>query len=239
MIPLWDSMISLALGCTVFVLLMAGIFMPLETRQPVHDARRTARSLAVGVGLVFANFFAMDLVGSPLLARLAWIDAIEDLHRWVDGWPRVASIAAVFLGAELCAYAVHRVMHAVPALWRFHAMHHAPERIDWLDAWRQHPIDFVIHGVVVGLPAALLGADFGDFAGVILLRKTYTTFLHANLSWRLEWLEWLLVTPRFHRDHHHGETPGNYAGTFPVLDRVFGTRLPAARPAPGTSRSRR
>lgn len=226
MIPLWDSMLSLALGTAVFVVLMAGIFMPLESHAAFHDSRRTARSFAIGVGFVFANFFAMDLIGSPLLARLQWCDAVTHLHAWVDGWPRLASFAVIFIGAELCGYAIHRVMHAVPALWRFHELHHAPETIDWLDAWKQHPIDFVIHGIAVGIPAALLGGDFADVAGIILLRKTYTTFLHANLRWKLTWLEPWLVTPRFHRDHHHSDRPGNFAGTFSVVDRLFGTEIP-------------
>ena len=102
-----------------------------------------------------------------------------------------------------------------------------PARVTWLDAWRQHPIDFVIHGVVVGLPGALLGASLSELGAIVLLRKTYTTFLHANVSWRLVWLERLIATPAFHRVHHSHdprEYDRNFAGMFPALDTIFGTR---------------
>ncbi|MFT6618565.1 MAG: sterol desaturase/sphingolipid hydroxylase (fatty acid hydroxylase superfamily) [Limisphaerales bacterium] len=30
----------------------------------------------------------------------------------------------------------------------------------------------------------------------------WSTFSHANIGWRLKWLEKLFVTPRFHHWHH-------------------------------------
>ena len=50
-------------------------------------------------------------------------------------------------------------------------------------------------------------------------------FIHANLRWRLGWLESVIATPAFHRWHHtnDGDRDHNYASTLPIYDRLFGT----------------
>ena len=48
-----------------------------------------------------------------------------------------SAVAIVFVGA----YWGHRLSHTVPFLWRFHAVHHSIEQMDWLAAGRLHPLD--------------------------------------------------------------------------------------------------
>lgn len=218
-------MLALLLGTAVFLALMAGIFIPLEGWWPRRVASPSARTIAVCVGLLFVDVLVMEWIGGTILDAIAGFGAIT---AGADG----LRIAATLVLAEVAGYAVHRVMHRVPWLWRFHAVHHAPVHLDWLEAWRQHPVDFVIHGVVVGLPGALLGASLADFAAVVLLRKTYTTFLHANLRWRLRGLERYVATPDYHALHHShalADRDRNFAGMLPVLDRLFGTHAPLSR----------
>lgn len=218
-------MLALLLGTAVFLALMAGIFIPLEGWWPRHAAPMPARAIALCVGLLFIDVLAMEAIGGALLDGLA---SLRPATRELAG----LRVAATLLLAELAGYAVHRLMHRVPWLWRFHAVHHAPVHLHWLAAWRQHPVDFVLHGVVVGLPGVLLGASLADFAAVVLLRKTYTTFLHANLRWHLPALERWIATPDYH-DRHHSHAPElrdrNFAGMLPVLDRLFGTHAAAPR----------
>jgi sterol desaturase/sphingolipid hydroxylase (fatty acid hydroxylase superfamily) len=61
----------------------------------------------------------------------------------------------------------------------------------------------------------------------------YSTFVHANLSWRFPIVEKLLVTPRFHHWHHGIEQEAvdvNFAIHFPLYDQIFGTyHLPKDR----------
>ena len=75
----------------------------------------------------------------------------------------------------------------------------------------------------------LLGASLADRAAVMLLRKTSTTFLHANLAWHLRGPERFVATPDYHA-LHHSDAPQhrgrNFAGMLPVLDRLFGTHAP-------------
>ena len=106
---------------------------------------------------------------------------------------------------------------------RFHRLHHQATELSWLDAWRQHPVDFVLHGIAVGVPGALLGASLSDLASVVVLRKAFTTFLHANLAVSFGLV---LASPKFHGVHHSPDardSDRNFAGTFPLWDVLFGT----------------
>ena len=218
-------MLPLLLGTTIFLALMAGLFVPLESWAPRRTLVVPPRTIALCVGLLFLNVLAMEYLGGAVL------DALATLRPEATG-AHGLRIAATLVLAELAGYFIHRCMHRVPALWRFHAVHHAPVHLHWLAAWHQHPVDFVIHGIVVGLPGVLLGASLADFAAVVLLRKTYTTFLHANLGWRMRGVERWVATPDYHALHHshlaqHHDR--NFAGMLPVLDRLFGTHAPLPR----------
>ena len=51
-------------------------------------------------------------------------------------------------------------------------------------------------------------------------------WMHMNTTWRSSWLEWVVVTPRYHHVHH-GTTPDcyrrNFGVVFSIWDRLFGT----------------
>jgi sterol desaturase/sphingolipid hydroxylase (fatty acid hydroxylase superfamily) len=51
-------------------------------------------------------------------------------------------------------------------------------------------------------------------------------WMHMNVTWRSNWLEWIMVTPRFHHIHHSDNMAyanANFGVTFSVWDRLFGT----------------
>jgi sterol desaturase/sphingolipid hydroxylase (fatty acid hydroxylase superfamily) len=167
--------------------------------------------------LFIANTMLMQVLGAPVL------EALAALREPAQGVGRALLVVVL---ADVAGYWIHRLMHRVPWLWRFHAVHHAPTHLAWYQTWRQHPVDFVLHGVVVGVPGALLGVSLSELSSVVLLRKALTVFLHANVRWRFGALEQLIATPAFHHLHHGAgddELDCNFAGTFPWVDRLFGT----------------
>jgi len=53
-----------------------------------------------------------------------------------------------------------------------------------------------------------------------------SAFVHANLNWSLGPFKYVIASPVFHRWHHTALDRGgskNFAGTFPILDVLFGT----------------
>lgn len=214
------TVLATLLGCVVFLAVMAGLFVPLEYFFPKHTKRRSNASIALAAVLFVANTFLMQWLGVPVLQTIRSFasPALEQ--------PSLITVALVFIASDLFGYWTHRLMHRVPFFWRFHRLHHEATDTTWIDAWRQHPVDFVLHGIAVGVPGALLGASLSDIASVVVLRKAFTTFLHANLSVGFGPLRWVVASPEFHH-HHHSADPRdfdtNFAGTFPVWDVVFGT----------------
>ena len=70
--------------------------------------------------------------------RLAWLcPPGRSPMRWV-------SFVAAFLLLDFLHYAVHRCQHAVPFLWRFHALHHSDPDVDVTTSVRHHPIEYLI-----------------------------------------------------------------------------------------------
>jgi len=219
-------MLETAAGALVFLAISAGLLGPLERFFPHAGVRRSAGASALCAALFVLNTMLMRAVGDPVLG---WLESL----RAPAGPPSPWRIAAALVLADGCGYAAHRALHRVPWLWRFHRIHHEATELRWLDAWRQHPVDFVVQGLAVGLPGALLGASLTDLVSVVLLRKLWTSFLHADIRARFGALEWVVATPAFHRVHHSADPAQydrNFAGTFPFWDALFGTaRLTPAR----------
>jgi sterol desaturase/sphingolipid hydroxylase (fatty acid hydroxylase superfamily) len=70
--------------------------------------------------------------------------------------------------------------------------------------------------------------DLPAWAGILAsceaLARNY--WMHLNVTWPSRWLEWLIVTPRYHHIHHsddpaHFDT--NFGSLFSFWDRLFGT----------------
>jgi sterol desaturase/sphingolipid hydroxylase (fatty acid hydroxylase superfamily) len=139
---------------------------------------------------------------------------------------------------ELGGYAHHRLAHRVGWLWRLHEVHHSSRAMDWLAAFRQHPLELLTLTLAQNVPLVLLGVPLGAHATVVALLKVNTVFVHANV--RVPHGPWshVLVTPRFHHRHHQRGGPvRNYASLFPFIDRLFGTYSDETATAFGVARA--
>ncbi|NJO19724.1 MAG: sterol desaturase family protein [Spirulinaceae cyanobacterium RM2_2_10] len=138
------------------------------------------------------------------------------------------------LFAELGYYWAHWLLHHVPWLWRFHAVHHSSEQLDWLSTVRVHPVDQVFTKTFQLVPIFLLGFSVETLGLYALFSSAIAFFIHANLRWRFGWFNWLLVTPEFHHWHHADEAQAhnkNLAAQCSLVDRLFGSfYLPRRRP---------
>ncbi len=73
----------------------------------------------------------------------AWLTP-GSLQDGVRALPLWLGVVLAIVVADFGFYIAHRLMHASPRLWRFHAVHHSSERLDWLASYRVHPVDQVI-----------------------------------------------------------------------------------------------
>ncbi len=134
---------------------------------------------------------------------------------------------------DVLIYWAHRLSHEVPLLWRFHALHHSIEHMDWISAFRNHPIDgFILGPPVVFLLAA--GFPLETTGALAVLQAVIGIFVHANVRWRLKPIQ-RLITPEFHHWHHANDAEAiisNYSGLSAGLGSDLGNLVHASRPAP-------
>lgn len=226
-----------------WLVLLIAIFAPLERLF----AQRPSKFLRPQIGNDLAYYFLSSLVPGALMsvplavvAKLAQKLLPAGFHDSVRGLPLWLGISAGLIIADIGSYWGHRLSHEIRFLWRFHAIHHSAEHIDFLVNGRAHPIDMVVTRMSGLVPLYILGLGSAGLAGsmlpiVITLIGTFLGFfLHANVRWRFGPLEWLVATPAFHHWHHSraDHIDHNYAATFPWVDRMFGTfYLPGHFPA--------
>jgi sterol desaturase/sphingolipid hydroxylase (fatty acid hydroxylase superfamily) len=220
---------------------LAAIFVPLERLFALHPARIWRKGIGADLGFYFLTGMVAALLLSFPLGLAAWA-----LHRMVpasvqsalNGASFWARAFAAFVVGEIGYYWGHRLMHTVPFLWRFHAIHHSAEHIDFLVNSRTHPVDLVFGRLCAFAPIYTLGLAQLESTGgalipalVSLTGTAWSFFIHTNVWWRFGPLEWVISTPRFHHWHHALEPANrNYASMLPILDRIFGTcHLPEAQ----------
>jgi sterol desaturase/sphingolipid hydroxylase (fatty acid hydroxylase superfamily) len=206
------------------------LFIPLERIFPRKAEQEIFRSewredifyylvssLMVQV-LTFLTFF-------PAKTILAFAP-MDGLRSWVAALPFVVQFVAIMFLTDLVQYWVHRAFHKLPWLWRFHAVHHSAKSMDWMAGARMHFLEiFALRSLTV-IPMYVLGFTDTAMHAYIFLVYVYSTFVHANLGWRLRLFEKIFVTPRFHHWHHGIEQSAidvNFSVHFPFLDRLFGT----------------
>ena len=120
----------------------------------------------------------------------------------------------------------------MPFLWRFHAVHHSSEHLDWLAAHREHPLDTIYTVGLINLPPLLLGFPLETLAGLVAFRGIWAIYIHSNVKLPLGPLRMLIGAPELHHWHHdRDKDAGNYANISPLMDILFGTyRHPGYEP---------
>ncbi len=212
------------------VLVLALLFVPLERafgrlrEQPIFRPqwRTDLVHFAMSHLLVQATVL---LTLAPATLLFAW--AVRPaLQRAMQAQPLVVQFVEIVVVADLAEYVVHRAFHRVPWLWRFHAIHHSAQAMDWLAGSRLHLLDIVVTRGLSFVPLYLLGFSPPALYAYLVFVSFHAVFIHANVRFRFRPIEWLVVTPRFHHWHHAAAPEAvdrNFAVHLPVIDRLFGT----------------
>lgn len=206
------------------------VFAPLEHFFAMHAEKKILRP-AVRLDLFYALFSSLITKGGLVLvivgtSYLAALLLPPSLRAAVGGLPLWFQVVLAVLLSDLGFYAVHWTFHKVPWLWKFHAIHHSIETLDWLAGHRVHPVDQVLTKGASLVPVVALG--FSD-AAILIYGAFYawqSLLLHSNVNVNLGPLRYIVALPHFHHWHHadHPEAHDkNFAGQLAFLDFIFGT----------------
>lgn len=127
---------------------------------------------------------------------------------------------------DFLMFASHWVQHKTSLLWRFHSMHHAPEKLHFFVAFRHHPVDIVLMTFVMVLSYTLYPQPETNVFIIAFYLAGYH-FRHSHIPLRYpRWLSLILVSPSDHQLHHDraaGREAKNLGFIFSFWDRMAGT----------------
>jgi sterol desaturase/sphingolipid hydroxylase (fatty acid hydroxylase superfamily) len=221
----------------VWLLLLIAIFVPLERLCAQHPQKIFRKEFLIDLGYYFLNSLLPKLLLILPMSIVTWgvhHFIPSGIYQWGAGLPLTTRFITMLIVGEFGTYWGHRWMHEIPILWRFHAIHHSAEEMDWLVNTRAHPLDMVFTRFWGLLPIYVLGlaqptGNTVDFVPLLyaIIGTVWSFFIHANVGWRFSWLESLISTPAFHHWHHTKDgaeyIDKNYAAIFPWMDKLFGT----------------
>jgi sterol desaturase/sphingolipid hydroxylase (fatty acid hydroxylase superfamily) len=184
---------------------------------------------------VFARVFRIGLLvlGASVVFNIHEADDLiafyDDGHGPLAQLPLWVQAVLFLLLSDFMLYWLHRMFHG-GGFWKYHAIHHSSVDLEWLSAARFHPVNLLIGTISVDVILLMAGISPNIMLWVGPFTTFHSAFVHANLSWTLGPLKYVLATPVFHRWHHTRLEEGgntNFAGTFPIWDILFGTfRMP-------------
>ena len=205
--------------------MLGAVFIPLEHRWPVKASPALRRGWSTDVVHFVVDQVATTAVVAFLAIALA--PPLESILPDIDAHLHGAALVAVaaVLG-ELLGYWGHRAMHAVPILWRLHAVHHSSPTMDWLAPNRRHVLDSALGQAASVVPLLALGLSPPVVASAFIARRIQGLFVHANIRVHVPGIRWIFATPGFHHWHHSADPKYfncNFAGQCPLVDWIFGT----------------
>ena len=212
----------------VSLLILFGIFLPLEIAFPAHRQRVIRREWFTDL-LFFAGQYL--LWTTPVVLVLMYVHSqvhelpLEGVRAAIAAQPFWLQFFEVILLCDLGIYWAHRWSHSNAFLWRFHRVHHTAESLDWLAAYREHPFDNLYTRLIENLPAILLGFPLEALAGFAVFRGLWAVYIHSNVSLTPGMLRYVIGAPRLHHWHHEIGIGGrvNFANLSPLMDLAFGT----------------
>jgi sterol desaturase/sphingolipid hydroxylase (fatty acid hydroxylase superfamily) len=229
-----DAEVALRLGMFFLVFALLALW---ERAAPARASRLPwALRWRANLGLAVFNtvLLRIALPGSALaFAALAAEQNWGLLNRFaIPGW---AAVPASIVLLDLTIYFQHVLFHAVPALARLHAVHHADPDFDVTTGIRFHPLEMVLSAGIRFAAIASLGAPVIAVLVFEILLNATSMFNHANVSlpkWLEPWVRGIVVTPDMHRTHHsviEAERNSNYGFCLSIWDRWLATYTPAPR----------
>ena len=211
-----------------------GIFAVMAVWEVLAPRRALAVSKAVrwvnNIGLMVFNTVLLRLLFPAAAVGMAAFSASQGWgllsHFEVDAWLAVP-VAVVLMDSVI--WLQHVMVHAVPAFWRLHRVHHADPDYDLTTGARFHPVEIILSMLIKFATIMVLGPPVVAVILFEMVLNGMAMFNHANVRLPAtldRMLRWVVVTPDMHRVHHSvedDEANSNFGFNLSWWDRLFGT----------------
>jgi sterol desaturase/sphingolipid hydroxylase (fatty acid hydroxylase superfamily) len=211
-----------------------GIFVLMALWELAAPRRALTVSKAVrwgnNLGLVVLNTLLLRLIFPAAAVGVAAFAAERGMGLLaIYPLPPPLALVLAVVALDLVIWLQHVMVHAVPALWRLHRVHHADLDYDLTTGARFHPLEILLSMLIKFAAILVIGPPVVAVVIFEVLLNATAMFNHGNvrLPLRLDrWLRLVLVTPDMHRVHHSvedDETNSNFGFNLSIWDRLFGT----------------
>lgn len=213
-------------------------FVGIFAAVALWEAVAPRRALKMSRTMRWANNLVLVALNT-LLLRLAFPLAAAGMAAFgvANGWgllnhfevPFWLAVPVAVIAMDFVIWLQHVMVHAVPALWRLHRVHHADLDYDVTTGARFHPIEIALSMLIKFATITVLGPPVLAVVIFEVLLNATAMFNHGNIQLPAALdrvLRWFVVTPDMHRVHHSvedDETNSNFGFNLPWWDRLFGT----------------
>ena len=208
-----------------------GVFFFVERgfSGPPADKRvfRFALAVQFAIALLYAAAATFLLVFKPFPAMPEPMVNLgqAEVESLLGPLAPVAIALAALVVYDFLDYWVHRAQHRFAFLWRFHAVHHSVEDLDSLNSY-SHPVDLLTAFAALTIVSFGIGFTFETMLWFLAFQTIHDRLVHTRAPINFGILGALLVDNRTHFVHHtrtEARSGKNFAGTFTICDRLFGT----------------
>ena len=209
-----------------------GVFAVMALWEVIAPRRALTVSKAIrwlnNLGLVFFNSFVLRILFPTAAVGVAAFSSDQGwgIFNYYDVSPVTAVVVSV-VAMDFVIYLQHVMVHAVPALWRLHRVHHADLDFDVTTGARFHTIEIILSMLIKFATIAVLGPPVVAVIIFEVVLNATAMFNHSNVPLAIDRvLRWIVVTPDMHRVHHSvedDEANSNFGFNLPWWDRLFGT----------------
>ena len=215
-----------------------GFFFGIFAIMAVWELITPRRILTVSKAIRWGNNLLLVFLNSLLLRLLFPAAAVGvALYAQQNNWgllniyhlPYFITVILSVVVLDFVIYLQHVMVHAVPALWRLHRVHHADPDYDVTTGARFHPIEIILSMLIKFATIVVLGPPVVAVVIFEVVLNATAMFNHGNIKLPLKLdriLRWFIVTPDMHRVHHSvedDEANSNFGFNLPWWDRLFGT----------------
>lgn len=153
----------------------------------------------------------------------------------------VVAPVMLYLALEFGYWFAHYLMHRVPWLWECHKVHHSAEVMTPLTEWRQHPVEYMVFPLMIGIAMLIANTVLRILYGaaietaplwvvgfsIFVFNLTIGHLRHSHVKLHFpDKLNYIFVSPPHHHIHHSTAPEHfdkNLGYSLVLWDWVFGT----------------
>lgn len=221
------------------LIIVSLVFFGLEILKPWRAKQpKFRKDFWLDCFYMFFNFFLFSIVafagmaqvGIHLLTQfLSLLGIVNLVAIEVGNLPSWLQLILLFVVKDFIEWLIHRLLHWSPWLWEFHKVHHSVKQMGFAAHLRFHWMENVVYKSLEYIPLALIGFSLTDFFLAHAIAITIGHWNHANFSFNIGPLKYVLNNPAMHIWHHAKVLPEdrkygvNFGLSLSIWDYLFRT----------------